>query len=288
MKKVANLFIVSLCLMLFYTNTIVQAQQAVDEKKEVYNREHIKDKMPVPYPAIREADVLWEKTIWRMIDLRHRQNLPLYYPASPVGNRMSLIDLLLYGINNEGLNAYSPDDPNATTEFDVLMTREQVDIAMDALPDTVEYTDENGMIQTEVMEGVPNTQEVKQFLIKEKWYFDKQHSVMRVRIVGLCPIRLYTREDNPDILKSQVMWIYYPEARPLMVNYEIFNSHNDAQRLSFDDFFTQRRFNGFVFAESNVHNNRYINEYKQGLEIMHEAERIDNYIFNVEHDMWEY
>lgn len=287
MKKGIRLFVLSLG-MFAVAQCTLNAQQAYDEKVEVYSREHIKDKVPVPYPAIREADVMWEKTIWRMIDLRHKQNLPLYYPATPVGNRMSLIDLILYGVNNEGLNAYSPDDPKAVTEFDVLMTSEQVDIAMDALPDTVEYTDADGSIQTEIVEGEPNSREIKQFLIKEKWYFDKQHSVMRVQLIGLCPIRIYTNEDSPDILKSQVLWIYYPEFRSLAANYEIFNRHNDAQRLSFDDYFQQRRFHGFVFAESNVHNNRYINEYKTGLETMLEAKRIDEYLFNMEHDMWEY
>jgi len=259
-----------------------------NEKVEVYEKEAIKNKKPVPYVFIREGDVMWSKTIWRMIDLRHKENMPLYYPLEPIGNRMSLIDLLLYGIKNEGVNAYDANSSEAKTEFDVLLTKEQLDIAMDALPDTVKVADEAGVETTTVTEGRAKTEEVKQFLIKEKWYFDKQHSVMNVRIIGLCPVRLYTKDDNPSLLKKQVMWIYYPEVRALLTNHEIYNRYNEAQRISFDDYLMQRRFTGFVWAESNVYDDRWINEYTAGIQTLLEAERIDNELFRLEHDMWVY
>ena len=65
---------------------------------------------PVPYPFVREADMMWSKTVWRMMDLREKINLPIYYPTTPMDNRYSLIDLLLYGIKKEGIVAYSPDE----------------------------------------------------------------------------------------------------------------------------------------------------------------------------------
>ena len=50
---------------------------ALDSKMEVYLKENIPFKSPIPYPAIREADVLFEKTVWRIVELREKQNLPL-------------------------------------------------------------------------------------------------------------------------------------------------------------------------------------------------------------------
>ncbi len=271
----------------FFAVSISQGQ--VDEKKEVYEKEHIKDKTPVPYVPVREADVPWSKTIWRIIDLRHKMNLSFYYPTEPIGNRMSLIDLLLYGVKNEGLNVYDADSPDATTEFDVLMTQEQVDVAMDAMPDTIMVQDpESGEMEENIVEGEPKTHEVQQFLIKEKWYFDKQHSTRNVRIVGLCPIRLYQKEDNPDLLRKKVFWVYYPEARGLLANHEIFNRHNDAQRISFDDRFLQRSFQSYVIQESNVYNNRGVNEYTMGVKTLLESEKIEEFLFEVEHDLWVY
>ena len=93
--------------------------KAQDLKTEVYVNEHIPFKSPIPYPYVREADVMWSKIVWRMIDLREKQNLPLYYPTKPIGKRMNITSVLLSGIDNEGLTAYSPDD--WLNEFKVLI-----------------------------------------------------------------------------------------------------------------------------------------------------------------------
>jgi len=287
MKKIAIIIIGFSFLLAGFSE--VKAQ---DLKTEVYVKENIPQKKAVPYPYVREADVMWSKIVWRMVDLREKMNMPLYYPTRPIGNRMSLMDLLLYGIDNEGLTAYDPNDP--LNEFKIQMTKEQIDMALDAGVDTIRTTDVNtGELVTKIVPKERRTDEVKQILVKEKWYFDKTHSVMKVRIVGLSPIRMYYRPEdigNPDapIQMRQTFWIYYPEARNLLANHEIFNRHNDAQQISFDDFFWQRRFNSYIFKESNVYNNRRIGEYSLGIESLYESERIKEYIFNFEHDLWEY
>ena len=44
----------------------------------IYKRQHIKEKKPIPYEPIREADIMWSKLVWRMIDLREKMNQPFY------------------------------------------------------------------------------------------------------------------------------------------------------------------------------------------------------------------
>lgn len=286
MKKTL-LFVLGLSVLLSNSNLLAQ-----DNITEVYVKEHIPNKKPVPYPHVREADVLWAKIIWRVIDLREKMNMPLYYPIKPIDNRWNLISLLLYGIDNEGLTAYNTDDP--LNEFKVPLTKEGVDAQMGAKTDTLKVTDPTtGQIETKVVKKDRLTDEVKQVMVKEKWFFDRQHSTMQVRIIGLCPIRLHNKEDesgNPtDVLeKRQTFWIYYPEARNILANHEIFNRYNDAQAVSFDDFFFQRRFSSYIFKETNVYNNRAIQEYTSGIETLYESERIKESLFNMEHDLWEY
>jgi hypothetical protein len=82
--------------------------------------------------------------------------------------------------------------------------------------------------------------------------------------------------------------VYFPEIRPLLSRHEIFNDNNDAQRISFDDFFMQRRFSSYIFAESNVYGNRPVNSYAIGMDALLEADKIKEYLFNMEHDLWEY
>jgi gliding motility associated protien GldN len=85
-----------------------------------------------------------------------------------------------------------------------------------------------------------------------------------------------------------LFWIKYDDIRDLLSKKEAYNPSNDAQRISFDDIFQQRRFDSFIIAESNVYNDRFISEYAVGQDAMFEAERVKKDLFNFEHDLWEY
>ena len=43
----------------------------------VYIKEHIPTKRMIPYEFVREADVVWSKRVWRVIDMREKINLPI-------------------------------------------------------------------------------------------------------------------------------------------------------------------------------------------------------------------
>ena len=68
----------------------------------VYVQEHVPTKRVVQYTYLREADVMWSKRIWRIIDLREKQNHQLYYPLDPISDRMALWDVIRQGVLNEG------------------------------------------------------------------------------------------------------------------------------------------------------------------------------------------
>jgi gliding motility associated protien GldN len=286
MKKIVFLLIG--CLLLAFSYSL----KAQDNLREVYVREHIPHKKPVPYEYVREADVMWSKIMYRMVDLRQKQNLPLYYPTKPIGGRMNFVDLILWGIDNEGVRAFSTNDP--LNEFTAQMTIDQIDEAFDAGTDTTKTTDPNtGQLVEVVVENPRKTYEVKKLLVKEVWFFDKNASVMKVRIVGISPIRVYNRIDDQgmpteEVLQSPTFWVYFPEIRPILANHEVFNRQNDSQRISFDDFFTQRRFDSHIFAMSNVYDNRWNNSYTQGIDALLEADNQKEWLFNIEHDLWEY
>ncbi len=290
MKKIIIFFLVTLFLgIVFQKNNIVHGQDLV---KEVYVKEHIPNKDPVPYPYVREADVMWGKTVWRILDLREKMNFPLYFPTQPIGNRMSLIDVLIYAVENENLTAYSATDD--LNEFKQIISLADVNSTLDKGFDTVQVRNlDTQLLEDTVIARPAKTDEVKQIMIKEKWFFDRKHSTMQVQIVGMCPIRMYYRDEevgleDATIQKKKTFWVYYPEVRDVLSSHEIYNRNNDAQRISFDDFFMQRRFSSYIFAESNVYNNRSIMNYAPGRESLLESEKIKEYLFNMEHDLWEY
>jgi gliding motility associated protien GldN len=270
------------------------------EKKEVYEKEHIPYKDPLPYPFTRESDVMYEKTVWRMLNLREKMNQPLYYPTKPIGDRRNLTQLLL-DILRDPLPGHQvfAYEPLLDYEFEKPMSIEEIyaQIGADTIKEPVfdstimDFTMQVTEVQTSLLD-------VNRLMIKEKWFFDKRYSTFNVRIIGICPIKVSLREiEDPvtgeiintgEISKVQLFWVYYPEIRYYLSKQEAFNPMNDAQNISFDDLLNQRKFSSYIFSVSNVHDNRDIVEYAKGMDAMFEAERIKYELFEFEHDLWEY
>ncbi|HSO86608.1 MAG TPA: gliding motility protein GldN [Draconibacterium sp.] len=253
-----------------------------------FKRTDIIQKKPMPLPSVREADVFWSRKIWRIIDLREKMNLPLYYPTVEIEGRMNLISLLLDGIENGQLTPY---DASLDDDFKVPMSFEQVKASFGAEATTEEKIDfDTGERTQVVVQGEIRPNDIKQYLIKEEWYFDKQNSTLNVRIIGICPIREFVRagDASGQVQRQKLFWIYYPEARPLLSTNLVLNPYNPAQQVSFDDLFIKRTFNSYVVVRENVYNNRDISAYLSGKEAMLESKRIEDEIFNYEQDLWEY
>jgi len=272
-------------------NNKVQAQDVLDG---IYIKEHVPARKPIPYYYLREADVMWSRRLWRMLDLREKINHPLYYPSEPyesqpLNDRYSLIGLLLYGVEKEGLVVY---DADMDDQFEVPLAASGLETNMGGGVDTVYIEDPvTYAMEMKIMAKEKRVEEITRLMLKEEWYFDKQRSKLEVRIIGLCPIRTYFKDDDEEkenIIQKQVMWVYYPSVRHLFANHEVFNPNNDAERRTFEDIFFKRRFNSYIYQETNVYNNRFIGLYRKGLDALLESEKIQEGFRKFEHDLWEF
>jgi len=272
---------------LLFIFVIPQNQSTAQVLDGVYVKQHVKDRRPVPYQYVRESDFMWSKIVWRQINLREKMNLHLYYPEFPIEDRQSLIDLVMWGIEEGHITPYGELDEN--NEFGKMLTLNEVKEKLGAKTDTMVI---DGVAQAIVTEA--KTNQIKEYIVKEVWFFDKQRSVMEVRIVGFSPIRLYKKLDETtgieadNFTKVRVCWVYFPQARKILANHEVFNPSNDSERRTFDDIFFKRFFDSFVVKESNTYNNRRVNQYTAGIETMLEADRIKEGLFNFEQDLWQY
>jgi gliding motility associated protien GldN len=256
------------------------------ETEDVYTRENIiPTKKPIPYPYLREADVMWAKDLWRIIDLRQRMNYPLRYPETePIEQRYSLYLLLMEGLRSGEITPYAYNDFNNPFAEPTTLAEVYKRIEADSI------FDDNGDVIRVDTRGA----NIKGFYVKEKWYFDKQHSEMRVRITALAPLIIrpkfdpVTMQPLPGVDRIIPFFVYFPQCRGLLATHAAFNSNNDAQNLSFDDLFIQRRFASTIAAESNEFGNRFIVDYVGGQDALLEAERIKDELFTMEHDLWEY
>lgn len=280
MKKIVLL---SIAIFLFTCVSNHVDAQGIDG---VYTKHITSKRKPIPFQNIREADVMWSKVVWRRLDLTEKRNLSLYYPTIELEDRKSLIQLMMWGIKNKSLTPFASD------EFTSQYTLNEIDQRFGAGIDTTYDIDpETGETIPIITKKPADISEVKELIIKERWFFDKQRSVMEVRIIGISPIRLYYRDDdlNQEDPRYRILfWIFYPEARNIFASQAIYNENNQAQELSFDDYFVKRMFEGFIYQESNVYDNRRIEEYVTGLDVLLESENIKDKIFSFEHDLWEF
>jgi hypothetical protein len=106
--KSIKLIAVLLLVGILYPNSSDAQQEVLDG---IYVREHAPAKRVIPFTPLREADVMWLKRIWRVIDLREKINHPLYYPTEKIMDRQSMTQLIYESvINTDALVNITPYD----------------------------------------------------------------------------------------------------------------------------------------------------------------------------------
>ena len=283
MKRILLLLTGIFFLILSAVNINAQEQPPDQEQERpldgFYERLYLEEKDAVELPYVREADILYQKRVWQRIDLREKINQTLYFPTQPTGNRKSLSQVLYDAVIDGEVTAYD----GFVDDFSQPLTREQV---IDHLEEEVTVERADAPDTTYTIDFDPA--DVTRIHIKEDWFFDSKRSTLEVRIIGICPLRERLDPETGEFIGYEpLFWIYYPEARDVLVNQEVFNPRNDAARVSYDDMFLRRRFNSYIYKESTV-SDRAIEDYKSGLDALLEAEEIEDEIRYFEHDVWEY
>jgi gliding motility associated protien GldN len=244
---------------------------------DIVEKRTIMEKRVLPYDPVREADIFFEKRIWRVIDVREKMNLPFAYPERP------FFSILLDAAKSGEITVYSQEND----KFTIPMTAEEVG-SIGSSVDTVTIIDPETYEEViQVVRNEINPADVKRFRVKEIWFFDRETSTLNVRILGIAP--LYDERDANGEFKYEknLFWVYYPEARQVLARERVFNLGNDASPMTWEDIMEMRFFSSYIFKESNVFDRR-LSEYLSGVDLLMEGEKIKNEIFNMEHDLWSY
>lgn len=261
------------------------AQQGVfqpgDYRDGIYDKENAVNRRFIPYTHLREGDVTWEKRVWRDIDMREKINQPLYYPVEMVSGRTSLFQVLAKHILRDEIMAFADEEFQMPLEKSAIRDK----LKKCDSTDQSSYTPEGEEVITKVFvcDSTSIFRNIRTYRLKEDWFFDKQKSVLEVRIIG---IGVFTYDEDKDAMREQ-FYVYFPACRKFFAQYEVFNPKNDSERRTFEDIFWKRQFASKIIKESNVYD-RNIDEYARGIDALLESDRIKGDIFRWEHDLWHF
>ncbi len=241
-------------------------------ERKLQRQEH-----PLPYAPVREADLLWEQQVWRIIDTREKINLPFRYPKQP------FITVLAEAVESGRLQAFSTEDD----EFSLPLSQQELQRMIyrtDTVPVWDFDTDEEVY---QIVQNTLNPEDIKRYRIKEHWYFDTRTSTLKVRILGIAPL-IEEYDDNGNFkYERPLFWIHYPSARELLARTTVPTNGRVHHPMSWTDWLDMRQFSSHITKVANVHDARLQDTYS-GAELLQQAQMLEAERFNWEHDLWSY
>lgn len=236
----------------------------------------------VPYPDVRESDMMWKKRVWRSIDFNQKMNLPFYYPIESHDGSRSFINVIMDALKEGNIQAY---EVTPTGELNKPIPYSKLIKSLDKEKVYEKRDDYGNVIGSETRTVQFRTENVKRLHIMEEWYFDNKRSQLMVRIRAICPVVL---TDDSIPLPNELFWVKFNDStRQVLADAPFYNRGNSAARMSYDDVFWKRMFDSYIYKEENVYDRR-ISDYAKGVDALYESERIKQEIRDFEQNLWEY
>ncbi len=256
-------------------------------------RNLVKDRTPLDYENIREDDATYIQRVWREIDVHEKLNVPFNYKAESDNGNQRFIMILLNAIKSGEITAFAATDDRFTTPMTFSEIAENLvgKPKNQQIPDWANDPDgSKGLMKDTVINSEFNPDMIERYWIKEDVVFDKESSRMYTRILGIAPIKTITNEDGSFRDVTPVFWVYYPDLRPMLAKYDVYNGKNYGARMSWEELFESRMFASRIIKSTiNNPNDIYIKSYiKDPILALLEGENIKEKIFDYEQDLWSY
>jgi gliding motility associated protien GldN len=290
--KTINLFLTLLIVgCVTFLNAQKGAEEIITESSEpaedryvddIVSKRLVVENTVLPYEPIREADIAWQKKVWRVLDTREKMNLPFRYPEKP------LFNVFREMIENGDITVFEDE------KFTTALTPEEVEKSLNRVDTSVIFDYDTYEEKVQVVKSEISWEDINRFRVKEIWFFDEESSRLRVRILGIAPERdVYDDETQEFKYSLPLFWIYYPEARNLLSKHRIFNENNDMAPMTWAALFESRFFSSVIYKSSNVLDLRVKDMFdatkeNSNIDILLESKKIKAELFNFEHDFWTY
>lgn len=250
----------------------------------------LNERTPLPYEFLRLDDALYAETVWRELDLREKMNQTFRYNNQEDNGDQNFVSILLKAVQDGKVTAF--DDERFTTPLPLSEVNKRASGGTNDTIPVYDLQDATKIKSLRVVKKNFNPDDIKKFRIKEQWIFDREISRMVCRIIGIAPLKTEFVEGTRKELGSSVMfWVYYPDLRPTLARYEVYNAKNmGAQRMTWEELFESRMFSSYI-TKSTLDNpgNKTIKQMiKDPILALLEGDNIKDRIFNYEQDLWSY
>jgi len=261
------------------------AQSQTEYGDFTYEKKFIKERAVIPYPPLREADVMLMWRIHRIIDSREKMNVIMKWPRSPFYR--IIYESVTQGYGSAPLTAYKNDSLIAFYTAEEILKLGGEEEAIQYYPDPENYPDY--YIDSVVINPF-RPEKIVKYKIMEDYIFDKQRSLFFWRIIAIAPM-FQPKAGGIQLAEQEMFWVKWEDFKPILLNQEIFNRHNDAMRMNYLDWFEHRMFTSYITKQSNAFDNAITDfaEFKSDpFAAILESEKIKENLFFFEHDLWEW
>lgn len=250
---------------------------------------------PMPFPHLRESDVVWSTMLWKTIDLNELFNQFIYYPIEnpdPSGKK-SLAYVIWDAVAAGEIPIYEDDE--LTIPIDNIQF-----VARYTKPDTIQLEigyddDDNELYQTIIRPHEFDGAEIYQYSLREAWFIGRQDTRMDSRRLAVAPLKqsyhkFANTEEEIYLGRLPLFWVpmQNPSVRRLLARYTAYtNDNNLVGQPSWDWIFLSQRYHAFITRESNIYS-RSINHYLTGEDALEQADLIEDKLFDIENDIWDY
>ena len=265
----------------------------------------------------RVDDVAWARIVYRVIDMRFKQNYQLYAPVSPDDPQYRSLFRTMLAAIQDGMPVYEKSsnigeikplfaEPMPKEMIPTILNTDRTGELGDGNIATSEYMLLNYDSVADVMKFnnfAYNTfvRNQLKYIIQEVIFFDRHYSRLFKKITAIAPLNadnatFYEGMPVMEALYGQILfWVPFDAFRPYMAKQYMTPKKNDNQRVTYDEFFEQRKFSSYIIGTNNVYNRMIPELVSSKLEgealreaIKKEQDRVENELLNVEQDLWEY
>lgn len=254
-----------------------------------FDKSSLTARTPLPYEHLRWDDALYAEKVWRELDLREKMNKVFSYEAVDDNGSQMFISMIMKAVKNGDVTAF--EDDRFTTPMTVADIDQKTAGRNDTVPeyDVKDISKITGYVVTRTSFD-PKT--VTKIRLKEEWVFDRESSRMFVRILGIGILKTeYFPNTQKERGTSSLFWVYYPDLRPTLAKFEVYNPKNMGQnRMTWEELFESRMFSSYIVKSSldNPSNKMIRNMIKDPILALLEGDNIKEKIFNFEQDLWSY